>query len=429
MIPLLSKQFLIAGKSFVTKTSDNIATVVRTAAGKPITQTEKETAGDYFNADTNEIEYAEIYNLKFGKNWIKKKGASDEWMSNAVSNKSWKDIFKKATGKNSSNVSSNFPETSTIYSTLSNNQDPNGESTTNRGGNILRYPLNEDKKNYDYIKICAYEYVPRNFDADGNTSTGTDAQNVLTGDYERFINEHNKKKGVHTVFLPMTPQGLSESNNVNWKDGTLNPMDAALANMTGSTVEGAGEGLTQAGKGAVKSTGDALSDLGTSAQEKGAIEGFFAQTAVGNKEIFTRSTGMVVNNNLELLFDGPTLRSFNYNFRFTPRDEKEAKEIRKIIRFFKKSIAPRRSEGQIFLKSPHVFRIEYIFKNGDQHPFLNRIKPCACKNFGVTYAPDGSYMTYDDGSMTAYDISLGFGEMNPIYADDYDELPDTDMGY
>ncbi len=427
MIPLLSKQFLIDGKSFVTKTSDNTATVVRTAAGKPITQTEKEIAGDYFNVDTNEIEYAEIYNLNFGKDWIKKKGASDEWMSDALSKKSWKDIFKKATGKNSSNVSSAFPETSTLYSTLSNNQDPNRSSTTNRGGSILRYPLNEDRKNYDYLKICAYEYEPRGYDK--KTNTYSNAQTGLTGDYEKSIKDLKPKKGSHTVFLPMDPQGLQESNNINWDDTELNPLDAALANISGSTIEGAKKGGKEMTDAVVKSVGDALGALGTTATEDNVVSGFFAQQAVGNKDLFRRSTGMAVNNNLELLFKGPTLRGFNYRFRFTPRDEDEANEVRKIIRFFKIAIAPRRSEGQIFLKSPHVFRLQYIFKNGNQHPFLNRIKMCACKNFSVTYAPDGSYMTYDDGSMTAYDVSLGFGEMNPIYADDYDNLPDTDMGY
>mgnify|MGYP003312111616 FL=1 len=37
-------------------------------------------------------------------------------------------------------------------------------------------------------------------------------------------------------------------------------------------------------------------------------------------------------------------------------------------------------------------------------------------------------MTYDDGSMTSYTVSMNFGELNPIYAEDNEE--DTnDMGY
>ena len=135
-----------------------------------------------------------------------------------------------------------------------------------------------------------------------------------------------------------------------------------------------------------------------------------------------------MNPNLELLFTGPNLRSFAYSFRFTPREDAEARMVKRIIKMFKAAMAPRRKGGQLFLESPHVFKLKYYFKNGQEHPFLNKIKTCALQSFNVQYAPDGSYMTYDDGSMTSYTVSMGFGELNPIYAEDNEE--DTnDMGY
>ena len=136
-----------------------------------------------------------------------------------------------------------------------------------------------------------------------------------------------------------------------------------------------------------------------------------------------------MNNNLELLFSGPQLRSFAYTYKFTPREEREATMVRNIIRFFKKNMSAKRDKsGDIFLKSPNVFRLKYMFKEGGQHPFLNKIKLCALRSFDVQYTPDGSYMTYDDGSMTSYQVSLNFGELNPIFANDYDEST-NDMGY
>ena len=135
-----------------------------------------------------------------------------------------------------------------------------------------------------------------------------------------------------------------------------------------------------------------------------------------------------MNPNLELLFNGPKLRQFSYNFRFTPREQDEAQEVRRIIKFFKKAMAPKKSMTGMFLQSPHVFKLKYYYKNGQQHPFLNKIKTCALTSFTVQYAPDGSYMTYDDGSMTSYTVSMGFGELNPIYSDDIDESS-NDMGY
>jgi hypothetical protein len=417
---VISKEFLKDGKSFVTKTEDTIATVVRTSTGAALTQTEIELAGDYYNSDLDEIDYAKIYNLNFGTNYLGKLGASDEWMAKALTDKTYKDIFKKATGKNSSNISSEEPATTNIYATIAdNNKDANGTSTVNRGGSILRYPKNDVSGDYDYLKVCAYEYKPRNF---GEGGIG------LTGDYgEPEDRGLTKKKGSHTVFLPMEPQGLAEGNSADWGDDRLNALTAALANTAGDAIKSAEDGAAEAAKAFTQGLGDTFNKI---KDEIGPdkVAAYFAGEAVGNKGVFKRATGQVMNPNLELLFNGPTLRQFAYNFRFTPREKNEAEEVRKIIRFFKYAMAPSKSDTGMFLKSPHVFKLKYYYKNGQQHPFLNKIKTCALTSFQVQYAPDGSYMTYDDGSMTSYTVSMGFGELNPIYAEDNEE--DTnDMGY
>jgi len=416
-----SEQFLIDGKSFVTKTDETTATVVRTSIGAALTQTEKEVAGSYYNSKLDEIDYAKIYNLEFGSNFIDKMGASDEWMGKALTDKTYKEVFKKATGKNSSNISFISPETSSVSSILSENTDANGKSNTNRGGSILRYPLNEDQKDYDYLKVCAYEYKPRGF---GEAGQG------LTGDYgEPEDKGLSKKKGSHTVYLPMEASGLQESNNVGWGDDKINALEAAAANIAGGTITGASEGMGQAYKNAMSGSKEGFDQLfGPGGVTSGDVAAFFAGQAVGNNNVFTRATGKVMNPNLELLFTGPNLRSFSYSFRFTPREDAEARMVRSIIKMFKKAMAPRRKGGGLFLESPHIFKLKYYFKNGQEHPFLNKIKTCALQSFNVQYAPDGSYMTYDDGSMTSYTVNMSFGELNPIYEDDIDESS-NDMGY
>ena len=413
-----SEQFLIDGKSFVTKTDETTATVVRTPTGAALTQTEKEVAGSYYNSALDEIDYAKIYNLDFGSNFIGKLGASDEWMGQALTDKTYKEVFKKATGKNSSNISFISPETSSVSSILSENTDANGKSNTNRGGSILRYPLNEDQKDYDYLKVCAYEYKPRGFSEGG-----------LTGDYgEPEDRGLSKKKGSHTVYLPMEASGLQESNNVSWGGESLNALEAAAANIAGSTISGASEGFGEAFKGLMGGSKEALTKVfGEGGVTSGDVAAYFAGQAVG-KNVFTRATGKVMNPNMELLFTGPNLRTFAYSFRFTPREDAEARMVKRIIKMFKAAMAPRRKGGQLFLESPHVFKLKYYFKNGQEHPFLNKIKTCALQSFNVQYAPDGSYMTYDDGSMTSYTLNMTFGELNPIYESDIDESSD-DMGF
>ena len=98
----------------------------------------------------------------------------------------------------------------------------------------------------------------------------------------------------------------------------------------------------------------------------------------------------------------------------------------------------------MFLTTPKIFRIQYIYNtdspdlaesgevlsNSTEHPFMNKIKPCALTGLNVNYTPEGSYMTYEDGgSMTGYDLNLTFKEIEPIYADDHLSTPSQSMGY
>ena len=69
-----------------------------------------------------------------------------------------------------------------------------------------------------------------------------------------------------------------------------------------------------------------------------------------------------------------------------------------------------------------------------EHPSINFIKTCALTSCDVQYTPDGTYMTYEDPfrTMTSYQLTLNFGELDPIFDDDYTELDDDNdqvLGY
>ena len=62
---------------------------------------------------------------------------------------------------------------------------------------------------------------------------------------------------------------------------------------------------------------------------------------------------------------------------------------------------------------------------------FNKIKTCALINCSVNYTPDGSYMTFNDSlrTMTSYEISLQFSELEPVYESDYKDIADDEIGY
>lgn len=145
----------------------------------------------------------------------------------------------------------------------------------------------------------------------------------------------------------------------------------------------------------------------------------------------TRSTGLIFNPNLELLFDKPVLRGFQFSFDLIPRSRKEAEEVIKIIKFFKQGMAAIRSESNLFLLSPNVFQVHYVL-NGDgntDHPYIGKMKECAMTNFSVDYTPQANYSTLQDGFMTAYKISMQMKELEPVFNDEYGDGDAIEIGF
>lgn len=366
-------------------------------------------ANGYLNPNGS-VNYANVY----GKGNYEFLGAPDSFKQSLVNDPTYWNTINQSIGGQFTNVAFS-PDTQQLASSFNPlNEDANRESTT---GNIvsLRYPLSNEG-NFDYLKITCFEYVPSDL---SNLRAGTIA---LKSANERI------KNSIFTVALPMQP-GISESNSVGWGEDRLNALQIAGATIAGTAIQNfgslrIGQGAKEMIDGVRRATGSLLNGL-----KDDDIISYFAGQAVG-ANIFTRGTGQVLNPNLELLFSGPNLRTFNYSYRFTPRNSREADVVKQIIRKFKKHMAPKRAEPNLFLKTPDVFRLKYIYANGDQHPFLNNIKVCALTGFSVDYTPDNSYMTYGDGSMTSYQVNMQFNELDPIYQNDYDEGEGTQgMGY
>ena len=280
----------------------------------------------------------------------------------------------------------------------------------------MRYPVIPPPFGYDHIKITAYAYV----------ESGLSKQQAeTTKDLKKRFT-----KSLGDVVLPMQPN-LSETNSVDWGGDKINALQLAAGNLAKGAIEDLSkfnivEGIGNFAQGALDEVRKAVQDPET----KQALVAYFAGQAVG-ANVLTRTTGTVINPNLELLFSGPRLRTFNFNFNLTPRSDDEAIMIRRIIRFFKKTSAPSISSSGNFLQTPSVYLLEYIFDqdDGGQHPYLNKFKPCALTSFNVNYTPDGSYSTYNTGSMTSYAITMSFGELQPIYAGDYINSSEDDMGF
>ena len=305
----------------------------------------------------------------------------------------------------------------TSTSPLVSREVPGSENTRRSFGNHI-YPLDLGKTKQDVIKFTMLEYVPKDFNQSGQF-----------GFSDRDTFRSGKRDPIGTVILPI-PGGITDSNSVEWSGQRMDAIQAGLANFALNTIEKGEEGA----KGSITNITDAIK--ANAGEGKTAIAGMLAGAATGTGgQLIARTTGAVINPNLELLFSGPALRTFSFQFKMNAREADESKEIVKIIRFFKQGSAAQRSTSQLFLKSPHTFGIQYLHRgpgDNNENRFMGRIKECALQSIGVNYTPENNYATFDDGAMVSYQVTLNFSELEPIFNDDFSSIDrdaDTHIGF
>ena len=338
--------------------------------------------------------------LKKQASKIVKKQLVDEGQTVDEANKKTNDLINKNEG-----IFTGDPKLSSVdeaSNIINGKAGKAAEGTREKGFGAYVFPASlrhktVDGSGQDFLKFDMMKYEPKKM-----------TKNFSMSERSTEID----KRSIGSVILPI-PGGIQDGQAVTWGGQSMSPLDMALANVALTTVgEGPGAGVGKAGDLAK----NIAKDFGAN---KEALAAVIAGMAAGGQQLLTRTTGAIANPNMELLFGGPNLRTFSFQFLLAPRDKSEAMTVIKILRFFKQGMAPIRTKSRLFMKSPHTFKLSYRNSSGDQHKFLNKFKECALQSMGVDYAPNGQYSTYEDGVMTAYQMTMTYSELNPIFNDDY----------
>lgn len=142
------------------------------------------------------------------------------------------------------------------------------------------------------------------------------------------------------------------------------------------------------------------------------------------KDAFSAATHLVINNHLEVVFNGIGFRQFHFNWRFTPTSEAEAVNIDNIIQAFKFYAAPeilRNTAGRFWIY-PSTFDIQY-YSNGVENQFLNKISTCALVNMQVNYTATGHWAAHRQAAAipgapsVCTDMALTFMELELMTKD------------
>ena len=328
---------------------------------------------------------------------------------------------------------------------------------SNNTSNILKYPIDMDLQIQDHLAITSAKYRPGGLPGIGGTQFGS----TQTSQFLRTRNEELGK----TILLPM-PNEIADQNSVSWGSGEFGGIAGSLFGPTADRLLGGqlrddekkqeGEKIIDKLKNFAGETGQYFTDLtnaATSIADQQFIRRRFLLGAAAKAASFVnvnvdvgavvqRVGGVVENPNLELLFNGPGLRTFSFQIRFTPRNKSESIVVRKIIREFKQTMAVRRGQvegytnaggSNLLLGTPDVYRIQYRRGSTTQEEIkgLNKFKTCALTDFSVNYT-QGRWAAYAaDSQPVSTLITMSFAEIAPIYRDDYEtqNFDDDDVGF
>ena len=361
--------------------------------------------------------------------------ASDEYQNNAkaaITNNQPLPTFENPNPVSNSEVTSQPPRTP--------------PQSKKRGG-ILRYPLEALTGTTDYLQIDIKEYFRNSDNAKliGAKGFGRNTLNNRVGQTRSGSLATKSVMNTGTIILQI-PSDIKDGNTANYGESKMNTLtgaaagammgvmksgatsvNMALGNM--STEEGLKKIRSDIGGNLTAGDTDALIDaasMGLTVKATSSAMGIFGAN-VSPEQLLARSSGQIFNPNLELLFNGPSLRSFSFSFKMTPRSAQEARQCKLIIRSFKQNMAPKTGGdtiggSAIFMKTPNLFELRYRKGNSD-HPFLNKFKQCFLTNVSVNYTGEGVYATYDDATPISMQLDLQFKEIEPIYFDDYEKSP------
>jgi hypothetical protein len=239
-----------------------------------------------------------------------------------------------------------------------------------------------------------------------------------------FLNKTRLTKDAIALYMPDT---INFDSTASYSD--LRPGEEKLGQFLAAAPE-----LIEAYK---KGGGVAL---GKTALKSGVAQLAAQETAVGAAGQTGRlgvyaATGKVTNPMIELIYGSPDLRTFQFEFMFYPRSEKEAYEVQRIIDRFRFHQAPEldkyesgRQTGMLI--PPSEFDIKFYYA-GKQNPNIPPIASCVLTNVQVNFAPRG-WSAYESlaentpalgrtGMPTAIQMSLQFRETTYITKEDFSD--------
>ena len=222
---------------------------------------------------------------------------------------------------------------------------------------------------------------------------------------------HNTTKRITDSVAIYLPPNVQDTTTASYTGAATGVIGAAAAggfglvrNMANKDYEAAARGVVESAKAIV---GEAAIKAATEIAE--GLTG-----AEGTRGLINKAFGQADNPYMEVLFDAMQLRTFSYNFTFSPKNKQETEDVQKIIALFRFHMSPElKGAANRFLTLPSEFDIHYMYQDqagqASENDFYNKIATCVCTGCDVNYTPDG-VKSFEGGAPTKITMALSFQE-------------------
>lgn len=150
--------------------------------------------------------------------------------------------------------------------------------------------------------------------------------------------------------------------------------------------------------------GNVLGALGV-----GGVAGALGAVSPGLKAGVSSMTGLTANPFMTVMFKSPNYRTYNFSWRFYPRNPQESQALMSLIKTIRFNQLPQRSEamGGAVLGYPSLVRVNLIAGSSQVYPF----KYGVIENSSFNYAPEGVPSFHRDGKPSTVDVSISIKEV------------------
>lgn len=295
-------------------------------------------------------------------------------------------------------------------------------------GSSYRYPNNIKDKHTDYVMFEFGAYIPPYAgDPEGARDNSDEAKAPTDrSKYQNYNASANAfqpytDSDLKPIILYM-PQDIQTESKQNWNGKAISNLGGAGLGLFGGNADklknyNFGQGMQSAVSALVTAALNAVPGVGGN---------FTLNDVLGSTQ------GVILNPNVEILYDSLELREFTLKFKMTPHDGNESLTIKKIVQVFRKASMPSYNgtsgsnltttnaealRGSNVIGLPSMCRVSFM-RGSELHSWLPQYKTCAIQKVTVNYTPDGAYATFGDGSPVATELTVSFLESKLLFAEE-----------